>query len=383
MPEVADPPKSSFMDSLIAVAKDAPATAPKNNPEVAAVALSAPPEAKAEAAPAQPAPTKPAPVVAPAAATPAADPDEEILSGKRSPKSDDFRRVKTRASEAQKAADELKAKLEPVEKELTELKKAPKHNADIIKKLESERDDYKGKYDAFIVQFTPEYHAKFDTQIAGVVASLKTSIPEAEVAKLSDWLQAPDNDAKRRAITEITEGLDALQSADVAYALREVRRINAERKESVVKANQTLSDIAKTRQSEQQARQESLAKAFDETLAVIQTDAEKGIPVYKMREGDAAWNKGVEERAKVARAIYTGDFDNDHERAQAAIWSAAAPEILSQFKQTVTAKDSEIATLKDTISKLQGSNPGIASGGGGQPAVKKSFTERMMEGAPS
>lgn len=263
------------------------ASRPKNEAELrAANAPDAPPAPAAPPAqPAQPpaTPATPPPAKPVAAAPPAADPDDEIISGKRSPKSEDFRRVKTRATEAQKLADELKSKLEPVEKELTELKKNPKHNADLIKAIEKERDEYKAKHDAFIVQFTPEFQQKFDTQIAGTLDTLKTLMPADDAAKVAQILQLPDSEYKRKMIAEATETLDAYTVAEVANVNREVRRLNNERKEAMTKATSTLSSIAEERQKQSKEAAERSGKAFEETLKKF-TEGESAIPVFQKRE---------------------------------------------------------------------------------------------------
>lgn len=374
MPDVIEPPaaKPNFLQMMSANAKGAKTEA-----------VAAPP-AQPEILPPPAQPDKPAPSVSapPPTATPAVvhDPDDEILTGKRSPKSDDFRRVKEGRDAERKAKEELRAKLEPVEKELTELRKAPKHNSELIKKLESERDDFKGKYEAFIVQFTPEFTAKFDGQIANVVAGLKTVMPEGDAQKLAELLQIPDSDAKKRAISEITEAMDQFQVAEVVAANREIRRINGDRREAITKANQTLSTIAQERQKQSEESSARMTKLFDEIYASA-TQGDKAIPVYQKREGDEAWNKGVEERARVARAVFNGEFDNPEDKAQAALWAAAAPGILADYKAAVTAKDAELAELKDTIAKLQGANPGLGTGSTTATVGKKSFLDRMMETA--
>lgn len=324
----------------------------------------------AQSTPAGDAPKKDAPV---AAATP--DPDEEILSGKRSPKSDDFKRVKTARDQAVKERDEFKGKYSEYEKELTELRKRPVHNAEIIKKIEQERDEFKGKYEAFIVQFTPEFQAKFDNQKAQVIETLKTSIPEAEAKKLAELMELPNNEAKRKAIQEITDQFDQFQVAEVVAANREIQRIEKERKDSIANANKTLAGIGEERRKQSEESQAKLAKAFEENAAKVQ----QGLTVYQKRDGDEAWNKGVEEGLAVARKIFSGEIDAD-DKAQAALMAAAAPRILESYKRDVAAKDQEIATLKETVAKLQGASPSLETTTPAPEGGKKmTFTERMAK----
>lgn len=377
MPETAPPPTKPSFTQLVASA------APKDAAELKARAEAAKSGTPPPAAPAPPPePPKPA-ATAPAVPAATTDPDDEILSGKRNPKSEDFRRVKTRAQEAQKERDELKGKWEAANKELDEAKKAPKHNAELIKQIEKERDEYKSKHDAFIVQFTPEFHQKFDAQIGTVISGLKTIVPEAEANKLAEILQLPDGEYKRKMIAEVTEGMDSFTVSEIANANRDIRRISQERKAQIDNANKTLTGIAEERQKQSREIAERQSKALEETLKVF-TEGEKAIPIFKKRDGDEAWNKGVEERIRVARVIQSGQFESDEDRAEAAAWAAAAPGILQDYQATVIAKDAEIAQLKSTLEKLQGASPGVtgAQPSGGATPKRGGFMEKMSALTP-
>lgn len=275
--------------------------------------------------------------------------DKEIESGRRSPKSDDFKRVKTAASEFRKKYEEAEPKLKEYEKELTELKKAPKHNAELIKTITEERDRYKGMFEQVAVEISPEFHAKYKTRLDAV----KTGLPSDHADKLMSLLQLPDSDVKRKHLAEITSEMDEFQVAEVVAANREVRTILNERQGELTKAQESLSKIGEERTKKQQERQTALSKAFDDVIARSQ-DPKDGIPVFQTKEGDEAWNKGVSERLGVAKAIFSG-IESDSERADAAMWAAAAPEFLKQLKNVTT----ELATANETIAKLRGSTPSL------------------------
>lgn len=330
-------------------------------------------------------PTEPVKAVAPKPSEPAKsttqnfdDVDREIESGKRSPKSEDFKRVKTAASEFRKKYEEAEPKLKEYEKELTELKKAPKHNAELIKQITEERDRYKGMFEQVAVEISPEFHAKYQKRLDEV----KSSLPSDTADKLMALLQLPDSEAKRKHLAELTVEMDEFQVAEVVAANREVRSILNQRQGELSKAQESLTKIGEERTKKAQERQTALAKTFEEVISKSQ-DPKDGIPVFQTREGDEAWNKGVQERVAVAKAIFSG-IEDDSERADAAMWAAAAPEFLTQLK-TVTA---ELATANETIAKLRGSSPSL-DGQGGRAADggrKLSFGElvsRDMKGQPS
>jgi len=385
--ETQDPPRPRAFGNILG-----DAIKPFEAEIAAKTAPTAPPAKPAPETPVDTPPVKPVTEIKPAAAAKpeakpadvAPDPDEEITQGRRSPKAADWERVKKSRDEERKLKEEFKSKAEKAaeyEKELTELRKAPKHNAELIKKIESERDEFKSKYEAFIVQFTPEFQAKFDGQISQVVDSLKTIVPAAEAAKLAELLNLPDCEAKRKAIAEITDGMDQFQIGEIVAANREIRRINGDRQAAVAKAKETLSGIASERQKASEESRTKLSKLMDETLGRFST-GETAIPVFQKKDGDEAWNSTVAERESVARKILTGDLTPE-DRAEAAIWAAAAPGILAKYKADVAAKDAELAELKATVEKLQGANPGITTSqpgkGGGEKQIRGSFRRAMSE----
>lgn len=313
-------------------------------------------------------PAKAAPAAKPAeAAKPATqsfdDVDKEIEAGKRSPKSDDFKRVKTAATELRKKVDEYEPKIKTYETELAELKKAPKHNAELIKTITEERDRYKGMFEQVAVEISPEFHAKYKTRLDAV----KAGLPSEHADKLMSLLQLPDSDVKRKHLAEITSEMDEFQVAEVVAANRDIRTILNERQGELTKAQESLSKIGEERTKKQQERQTALSKAFDDVITRSQ-DPKDGIPVFQTKEGDEAWNKGVIERLGVAKAIFSG-IESDSERADAAMWAAAAPEFLTQLK----AVTGELAEAKETINKLRGSTPPMDGGGAPAQGGKLSF----------
>lgn len=318
----------------------------------------------------EPSPEGRAPIAKDSAGTAATpDPDEEILTGKRNPKGDDFKRVKTAAAAAAKERDEARGKLGEFEKELTELRKAPKHNAELIKTLEKERDELKQKWEAVAAQFDPGFNAKYQAKVDVAVAALKPLLPADRAEKIAALLQQPESEWKRKAMAELIEDLDSFTVGELAVANRDIRAIMAERQAELGRANEVLTKSAEERQKKAQAHAEAVQKAFEAELSRRQEkDGKDAIPVFQLREGDSddvkQWNAGVQERSKVAKAIFEERFESASEKAEAAIWAAAAPGFLAQLK----AVQSENASLKDTLAKLQAASPSVSGGGDEAPA---------------
>lgn len=363
MPDLAEPPaetKPNFLQKMAA-------SRPKNEAELQVL------EKGGTIAP------PPAAVVPPAvpAEKGEADPDDEILAGKRSPKSEDFRRVKTRATEAQKQADELRGKLAELEKQ-----KPSKSNDEKISKLEGELKSlsvYKTKWEQVEAQYDPAFRQKYQTKIDSVIGAVKPLLPQDKAEKIAAVLQMADSPYKIENLKALTEDLDSLTVSEITAANREMRGIFAEQKAELEKSSEILNKAHEERQKQTKEDEERLSKAFDEKLKEF-SEGEKAIPVFQKREGDKDWNAGVEERARVARVIFNGEYETEADRAEAAAWGAAAPGILAWAKDSIAAKDAELAQAKATIERLQGSNPAINGDRPGAEGGKKpTFLERMRQ----
>lgn len=372
MPEVIDPPKVPFSKSFAA-------SRPKDATEMKAMEAGEARKPEAPAAAPKPDPSPAKPVEAKPEAK--ADPDQEILEGKRTPKNDDFKRVKQAATKAAEERDSLKAKTGEYEKELGELRKAPKHNADLIKKIEVERDELKAKWQAVAAQFDSGFHAKYDQMVETEMERLKGDLPLDRADKFRQLFQMANSEWKRKAMAELTEDMDPPTVTSIMLANRAVQDIQAARKKELEDSGAILKTSAEARQKEQADRKVKYEQSFDSVLKQKST-GDDALAVLQVKEGDTAedraWNRAVAERAAIARAVFMDEFDTPEEKAEASIWAASAPGFLSELKSV----QAENATLKETLAKLQGASPGIGSGGKAQDSGKKmTFTERMVAGS--
>lgn len=367
MPDVIEPPKIPFSQRFAS-------ERPKDESEMKAMeagAIKPTIEAKPDPVPQKPPEAK---------TTVAPDPDQEILEGKRNPKNDDFKRVKHAATEASKERDALKAKHEAAEKRLAELEKKA-GNREEVEKIKNERDELAGKWQAVAAQFDSGFHAKYESKVDEAIAKIKDAVPADRMDKIGQLLRMPESDWKRKSMAELTEEMDAPTITDIMIANREVRDILAARKKELDDSGAILKTGAEQRAKEQADRKDAYSKSFDAVLKKKST-GDDALPVLQTRDGDSAedrdWNKGVAERAAIAKAVFMDEFETPEEKAEASIWAASAPGFLSELK----AVQAENATLKETLAKLQLSSPGIGSGGKAQDGGKKmTFTERAIANA--
>lgn len=373
MPDLIDAPKDAPKPSFQQImAASRPSNEQERKAMEAGVAdTNPPPPPKPDAAPPKPPEVKAA--VAP-------DPDEEILSGRRNPKSEDYKRVKTAATEANKRAEELKAKFEAATKEAETLRKS-RGDTDKLAVVEKERDELKSKWQSVAAQFDSGFQAKYDTMVSEAIDKIKGAVPAEKFSAVAYIVKMEEGEQKRKLLAEATEDLDAPTVTEIMLANREVRDIFSARKKELNDSGEVLKTSAEQRRKEQEERKTAYAKSFDATLARKST-GDDALPVLKTREGDSAdvkaWNEGVAERAAVARAYFMDEYDTPEQKADASILAASAPGFLSELKSART----RIAELEQTLAGMQSSSPGIGAGGkGADGGTKMTFQERMAKAA--
>lgn len=333
-----------------------------------AVETPEPPTKPAEVPPSKP-PEKPATPATPAAA----DPDEEIIAGKRSPKSDDFKRVKGAAKAAQAEAETYKAKVSDYEKRLAELEKRPAANADEIQKLKADHDRYKATVETVFVEGDPNFNKGYAERVGQINESLKGLIPPEIHAKASQLFNLPDSEWKTRQLDELMSELSPAQQMKVMRADERVQEVLAERQAKINRSHETLGQLAESRQKQQAEQQAAMEKAFEEAAGKVT----KENPLFQKKDGDEEWNAGVDERLNVAREVYRGKLKPD----EFASWALSASSIKA-LSESAKAKDARIAELEGVVKKLQGSGPDLGNGGGDGPnAPKKGFAQLVGEAA--
>lgn len=364
MPEIAEPPKKSFTAAFAA-----------NRPSTEAELQANQPSKPVPQKPPEPTPEV-SKVTTPATSPP--DPDAEIESGRRAPRSEDFKRIKSSAEEAKKERDALKAKTSEYEKELGELRKAPKHNADLIKQIEKERDEYKAKFEQVAVEISPERQAAHQQRLNSIVESVK-SLAGPKADEILSIFQMPDGERKRRALAEAVEDMDPITVDDLNAARRDYTAAQSQRQAEIANAHKTLETLGTERQKKAEERLNAYAKSFESVLNSKST-GDDALDILKPKEGDspevAAWNEGVAETKKVAKAIFFDEFETPEEKASAAIHAASAPRALAALK----ASNARVAELEAALAKIQGSSPSLTGGGAiKEGGPKKTFSQKFVD----
>lgn len=303
--------------------------------------------------------------------TPVDDMPPEIKSeeGKRS-----WKAWKQSAEEKErsitKERDEWKSKHDTVNSRIAELEKAAKTPAQQAK-LEDlpeyqqlkaladarakEVEDYSERIRLIDVEQHPMFQAYFKKKTDAQFEIAK----EIGGDKLVDALKLPPGEYRKQQLNEIAAELDTIGQSQLGSVLTRLREIESERASEVASAKNNYQQI-QAQQKEQTEKQRAQIEGAFQAVAQEVTDKENGLSVFQERDGDAEWNKGVQDRLALAQATFTGKLKPEN-AARQAHWAAAAPVLLTELNTVLKQK----ADLEKQITELRAlaPNPGGAKAG--------------------
>ena len=282
--------------------------------------------------PPEPPPT-PAPAKAPAKAEPPkvetkSDdaipelPESEIPAEIKSPKArDNFKKqhhAKVLAererdkfkADYQKAFDDLKA----ARGEIDTFKSAAPKELNLAEnpeyqRLKAEAEEYSKR----IQQLEVRKHPKFEEHFNGRINAQMEIAKRVGGDKAAAILKLPAGEYRDEKLEELAAELTPVKAAQVAGVASRLDEINAEMEAEITKATENYKVIKEQQAQSERATQSTRESAFKNILAAASENE-----LFKPKEGDEAWNKGVQERIALAEKIYNGKMKPE-EAAHAAL----------------------------------------------------------------
>lgn len=312
------------------------------------------PAAQPTPAPASSAPAKPVekPIEAPAAPTKGVQP-LDALRPKTPSKAAQWDEAKKAAFEQGKAeaAAEMASLKEQISAakaagdpgEATRLKEQLKQYQDIVRGIAIERD--------------PEFVQRFDARRKAVIDIVKPIAGE-NAAQLAALLAQPPSIWRDSQINTLLEDVtDPAAQRRINAALTTLEGIDIERATEVAARQATFTEAQAQAALQQQHASNTRAQATKvafETELRAWSDPTEGI-AYLQTTNDDAHNAAVAETTALAKRIYFGDRElTDSDLARAAMWSAIAPRLASEYQ----ALQEQHAALKTELAKIKGAAPG-------------------------
>lgn len=284
---------------------------------------------------------------------------------------------KQRTTDAQKQADQYKADLESARKDIEALRKSgPSPELDEAKKtlesMKKERDDVLERIRIIDVEKDPRFQRYFNGKTEAQIKLASAIVGEGQAEAVKKVLALPEGEFRDSKIEEMMATLTPLQANRLGGVLNSMAQINQERVQALDDAKLNYDSIQAKTKAEQEAavtqRKTEATGKFDALLS----EAQKESPFFQKKDGDEVWNKEVEQRTGIAKALM---FENKplEQVAKAALYAAAFPASLRQI-QTLTAENEklakQVASLTAATPKLNGDKPGAEPASAGKPQVK-------------
>lgn len=306
---------------------------------------------------------------------PSAEPQEEEVPTviKSAKASEEWRKMKAaHKTELSSYQEKIKA----LEAEMAKAK--PATAAPDLEVIKKENEQLSQIVQALNVEAHPKFKAYFDSKIKGVLDAAKRVGGEhgEQVAKV---LQIHDPDIRNERLQAMYDELPSVAQVQIGALAVQLDQIQSERQTEIEKARENFSRISQENQAKAEASKADALRVFQENLKAVQ-DPKSGLSVFQPREGDAEWNKGVEERKRLAQEIFAGDMEVEA-LSRAALWAASAP----AFLQNLVKYAEENEQLKAQIAELKAGVPTTEETGGEHPPADTtkglSYEEGLLQRA--
>lgn len=268
---------------------------------------------------------------------------------------------------------ELETKLTELESKASTAPETDPATKAQLERLESENKQLTESIMRLRVTEHPKFKAHYQAPIDDAIAEAKTIVGEEHAATVEKILKMDDNEFRKNQLDEFLSNFDDEGvKTDIRGIVRDIRKVHIDRDKEIKRVeahNATLSAqeqaAAKTKaDSEQKARE----TAYLNTVKAL-TDPAKGFLPFQKRDGDEAWNEGVQKRLDAAKGLLLGQNLTADQIVQAAHWAVALPAVVQMHEAAAESWKAEKAKYEAQIAELSKAQP---AGGSGAPKEQAS-----------
>jgi len=241
--------------------------------------------------------------------------------------------------------------------------------------LAKERDELDARLRIASVERHPKFQAHF-TKAFGDAANLaKDAVGKDNAAKVEKILQMPDGEARQDALEAMAAELSPLKQGQLANALTDWRRAEAEKNSELARAGESFEKL----QADEKARGENASKQNLEKRQAVAATALKiasGFDAFKTIEGDDAHNAEIAGNEAFVKSFFLGKVPDN-----------ILPSIPVMVVEGMHMKNKVIPALKSDIERLNKviegytkGSPGLPKGGDTKPAPAGNPSTKNVDG---
>lgn len=282
---------------------------------------------------------------------------------------------KTKWEAAEAKTKDIEARAEARAKEL-EAKVPPDYEQ--IKAKVAEAEEIRKR---FYLENDPLFKQAFDQKISESISDLK-DVAGDKAEELIALATLPSSAKRDEAIAELTAEMPMFRQHSVSRMMDDLRKLQKARAAELAKPSENYKHLEDVKS--QRASQEKLAhlEALDRAVKITVAEAARETVHFQNLDGNEAHNQRVAENQKMLREFTTSDMGPE-ERAKLSAWAVRG----IRASQTDVIKDALIQKLQGELKAIQDSNPSAQGGGHsgdkGKPlTAAEKYRKAMSEGIP-
>jgi hypothetical protein len=300
-------------------------------------------------------------------AAPASKDDDEIPQDIKSPAAqsswkklkESKGRVEGERDAAKKERDTYKAEIETLRKTaVTPTQQAALADNPEYQQLKKSFEESKKEVETYsekIRMLDVTQHPKFIDHFNGKISTQHEIAKNIGGDKALEIVKLAPSPYRDQQLEELSAELSPFKAAQLATVLTRLEEINGERSAEISKARDSYAQIQAQQKQQAEQQRDSIQQTYQKVRSEV-TDKEKGLTVFQERDGDADWNKGVQERLSLVDKAISGQMQPD-EIIRSAYWAAAAPALLQELNGVNARSAAKISELESEISKLRAVSP--------------------------
>jgi len=259
-----------------------------------------------------------------------------------SPSAANFKKIKQDRDNARRELEELKKASAEASTDPDEIDNLRKQNAELSTELK-----------VAAIERHPEFKKKYEERATHLLAQAKSMVGVGLDEKIGTLLFAPETDERTEKLDNIFAELPVSKQARLANIISEMDKLQDDRIDELNNSNATYERMMEEDRANRSTQNEKSHKLFDEV-----SETAKNLEMFKKKDGDDEWNKGVDDRMELARRIWTGSTSPE-ELVLASCWAAAAP----KYREAYGAQLEVNRRLKAQIKELTGASPSVTADG--------------------
>lgn len=286
---------------------------------------------------------------------------------------------KTKWEQAEERAKANEAKAKEYEAKAKDVEQKIPTDYEEIKSKVSEAEEIRKK---FYVETDPIFKQAFDNKIAAGIDEIKDLAGSDKAGDILELISLPSSAKRDASIMELIEDLPTFKQHAISQVMRDVRKLQKERAAELAKPSENYRHLEEVKSQRSTKEKLERLEALERAVKITASEAARDTVHFQKLDGNESHNQRVIENEKMLREFTTHDMGPE-DRAKLSMWAVRG----IRSSQTDALKDALISKLQGELKAISDSNPSVSGTGkahsGEKPlSASEKYQKAMKEGIP-